>query len=304
MTQIFVEYKPVFDFFLIALGFAYSQQIVLRAGVFSVATAGFAALGGYATVILATRYGVQIPLAVLSAVLIGGFAGALLAIPLAQLRGAFQAIATLAFVKVVIALLLHFHEFTGGALGIHNIPRAVDTPWLLAAVAVTMYVMWSIGRTGVGRVFDALRQDEAVAATLGASIRRYHSLAFLLSGVFGGLFGSLQALYVFSIEPTAYGFGMIVSVLTAVVLGGRTTLLGPILGAAILTLVPELARPLADNRQLLNGIILILVMTVLPNGIGDELVFLIRRQRRRLRRNVARSSVALERGGDRAIAED
>lgn len=300
MTQFFAQYSTVFNFFLISLGFGYAQQVVLRAGVFSVAPAGFAAIGGYAVAIMAKQTGLPIPLVIFLGAALGATAGWVLSLPLAQLRGAFQAIATLAFVKVIIALLLYFEEYTGGALGVTNIPRVMNTWLLLGFVLFAMYISWSIGRTGVGRVFDALRQDEQVAATLGASIRNYHALAFTVSGMLGGLFGGLQSLYVFSIEPVDYGFALIVTILTIVVLGGRTTLLGPIMGAAILALIPEIVRPLADYKQLMNGVILVLVITFLPNGVGDELVFYVRRKLRAMRKRKAEE----EKGAGRAVASN
>lgn len=279
MIQFYQAYQPIIDFFLLSVGFGYSQQIALRAGVFSIATAGFASIGAYTVGILATRYGMPLFVSVMLGVTLAGGMGLLLSFPLARLRGAFQAIATLAFVQIMISLLLYGEGFTGGALGVTGIPRAANTIVLLVAVAVIMYVMWSIGRTSIGRVFDALRQEESVAASLGVNIGKYHALAFVLSGAIGGLFGGLQALYVFQIEPNNFGFAFMVNVLTVVILGGRTTLIGPIMGAAIMALLPELARPLAEYRPAMNGVILILVITFLPNGVGDEIVFWLRRRR-------------------------
>lgn len=281
MIQLYYAYQPVIDFFLIAVGLGYSQQIALRAGVFSIATAGFAALGAYTTAILVTRYGVHPSVSIIFAGVIGILAAGLLSLPLAKLRGAFQAIATLAFVQVVIALLLYFKDFTGGALGISNIPRVMNTGWLILAVLVTMYVIWSINRTTIGRVFGALREDDAVAASLGVPVQFYYALAFAISGVIGAVFGGLRSLYVFNIEPIDFGFQAMVASLTVVVLGGRNTLLGPIAGAAIMALIPEIARPLAENRGIVNGVILILVITFLPNGVGDSLVYWLRRKFRR-----------------------
>ena len=295
MIEFFLANKPVFDFFLLSLGFAYSQQIVFRAGVFSIATAGFASLGAYATAILITRYGVPIFPSLVAGTLIGGIADWLLAVPLARLRGAFQAIATLAFVQVIVSLLLYGESLTGGALGVNGIPRAVGTIWLLVAVGATMYLMWAIGRTGIGRAFDALRQEETVASSLGVSIPRYHALAFVLSGVIGGLFGGMQALYVFQIEPTQYGFHFMVVALTIVVLGGRVTLWGPIAGAAIMALIPEVARPLAENRQVIYGAILIAVIIFVPNGVGDSLVHWLRNRRvARIERDLAARHPAIQ----------
>jgi len=284
MIAFYYAYQPIVDFFLLAVGLGYSQQIVLRAGVFSIATAGFSALGAYTTAILVTRYGINPFISILAAAVIGVVSAYLLSLPLARLRGAFQAIATLAFVQVVIALLLYFDDFTGGALGVSNIPRVVNSGWLLLAVAVTMYVVWSVNRTKIGRVFGALREDDAVAASLGIPIQFYYALAFVLSGIIGAVFGGLRSLYVFNIEPIDFGFQAMVASLTVVVLGGRKTLLGPIAGAAIMAILPEIARPLAENRGILNGVILILVITFLPNGVGDELVYWFRR---RFRRNSA-----------------
>ncbi|MCL7466133.1 branched-chain amino acid ABC transporter permease [Phaeovulum sp. NW3] len=279
MINLYYAYQPIIDFFLLSVGFGYSQQIALRAGVFSIATAGFAAIGAYAVAILVTKTGFPIVGAVVLGMVIAGGAGLVLSLPLARLRGAFQAIATLAFVQIVISLLLFAEDFTGGALGITGIPRVVNTGVLIFIVAFVMYVMWSIGRTGLGRIFDALRQEESVAASLGVNIGRYHAFAFILSGAIGGLFGGLQSLYVFQIEPHNFGFAFMVNVLTVVILGGRTTLLGPIMGAAIMAILPELARPLAEYRPAVNGVILILVITFLPNGVGDEIVFWFRRRR-------------------------
>lgn len=281
MMSFYYSYQPLIDFFLIAVGLGYSQQLALRAGVFSIATAGFSALGAYATAILVTRYGVPVPAAILVSALVGMAVSYVLSVPLARLRGAFQAIATLAFVQVVIALLLYFESFTGGAIGISGIPRVMNTGWLLLAVLVTIYVIWSINRTSVGRVFNALRQDDSVAASLGVPIKSYYALAFVLSGLIGAVFGALRSLYVFNIEPVDFGFHAMVASLTVVVLGGRNTLLGPIAGALIMAILPELARPLAENRGILNGVILILVITFLPNGVGDELVYWLRRRLRR-----------------------
>jgi branched-chain amino acid transport system permease protein len=282
MMDLVRAHLPVFDFFLLALGFAYSQQIVLRCGVFSLATAAFGALGAYCCALLVTRLGVPAPLAIAAALAIGMAAGALLSLPLAHLRGVYQAIATLALVEVVVSLALYAEPLTGGAVGLNSLPKVVGTGELLLAVLAVGYLMHALGGSGLGRSFDALRQDEMVAASLGVSSKRQHARAFVLSGAIGGLFGGLQSLYAYSVQPTQFGFGFMVAALTAIVLGGRRTLLGPVIGAAILTLLPELARPLAEYRPLVNGLILILVVVFLPQGVGDTMLSALRHRRARL----------------------
>jgi branched-chain amino acid transport system permease protein len=279
MTSALYPYLPLFDFFLLNVGFAYSQQIVLRAGVFSIATAAFAAIGGYCSAILVQRYQISGIIAVAAGFVLGGAGGFLISIPLARLRGVFQAIATLALVQIVVSLAYYFNGLTGGATGLNNIPKLVTTWHLLAVVVVVVYFMYVIGRSGIGRAFDALRQDEMVGATLGVSIVRYHMLAFVISGALGGLFGGLQSLYVFSIEPEMFGFGFLTSVLSYIVLGGRRGVLGPIVGAGVMVALPELSRPLAENRQFVQGAVIVAMIIFFPRGLVDGSALFIRQRR-------------------------
>src|SRR6185369_6097425 len=188
----------------------------------------------------------------------------------------------LAFVQIMLALALYAEPLTGGAVGINNIPKQVSTLGLLFCVALTLYVLGSINRTRPGRIFDALRQDEGVAGSLGISIAFHHTLAFALSGAIAGLFGALQAGYIYSIVPHQYGFALVAGTLAAVILGGRRSIWGTVDGAAIMTVLPELARPLADNRLLLIGLLLVVMIVFLPQGVVDGLLQLRRRRRGQL----------------------
>ena len=287
-------YQPLLDIFLISLGFAYSQQIVLRAGVFSVATAGFASLGAYCAAILAKSHGVPAPATLLLALAIGGLAGWLLSVPLSRLRGIYQAIATLAFVQVVLATMLTAESLTGGGFGINQIPKSVSTWHLLVLGAVLVYVMTAVQRSGIGRAFDAIQQDETVGAVLGVSIRRYHSLAFTLSGAIGGLYGGLESLHSYSVTPGQYGFNFVVAVLAYNVVGGRRSVVGPVVGVAFLALLPELSRPFAEYRPMITGLIMIAIMNFMPHGLVDTALHWFRRRK-------SRPSAAIE-GGRHADA--
>ena len=138
-------------------------------------------------------------------------------------------------------------------------------------VVLVATLMTVINRSGIGRAFDALRQDETVAVSLGISVSKYHALAFVLSGAVGGAGGGLFALNTYSIHAEQFGFPLLVSSLAAVVLGGRTSVFGPIVGAMLLAVLPELARPLADERLLVYGVILVVIIIYLPRGIVDTL---------------------------------
>lgn len=279
MSDFFAAYRPLIELFLLHTGYAFSQYIVLRAGVFSVANAGLAAIGAYLSAILTLRYGVPVPLSILAAIGAGIGCALLLSWPLARLRGVYQAIATLAFVQIVLSLNLFAENLTGGAMGLNGIPKAVGMGWLAVAVVIVIGVMLAINRTRIGRAFEAVRQDEAMAASLGISVRFHQALAFAVSGAIAGLFGALEAFHSYALEPNQFGFAFLVAGLSYVVLGGRRSVWGPLVGTAVLIALPELARPLADNRILVYGVLLMAVINFMPRGIVDTFLGLLHRRR-------------------------
>jgi len=291
MMNFIAPHLPLLDLIFIGTGYALSQAIVFRAGTFSVATSGFAALGAYCAAILTVKQGMHPAAAVALGTGLGLLAGLMLAVPLARLRGVYQAIASLAFVEVVVALILYFENLTGGPLGFHNIPRVV-TPWMLFfAMVATMGLLIILGQGGIGRAFDAMRQDPAVAASLGVNPTRYHILSFALSGAIAGLFGSLDALRNFSLPAAPFGFSILIGTLSAVVLGGRRTVFGPLVGVTILVLLPEIFRPLAQYRQAVYGLLLVLVMAFRPFGVVDSIL------RSRRNRRLARQGMLPQKAG-------
>ena len=273
MNDWLISYLPLVSQSILACGFAFSQYIVLRAGVFSVATAGLASIGAYTAALATMRLGAPPAIALLASLVVGALAGAILSIPLARLRGVFQAIATLAFVQIVLSVALYIEPVTGGALGLNGIPHVIDTWHLVAFLVIVVYLMLTLGASSIGRAFDAARQDETVAVALGISVVRHHALAFMLSGAIAGLTGGLYAFHRYSIVPEQFGFSLLVESLAAVVLGGRISVAGPIVGAITLTVLPELARGLAEQRYLLHGALLMLVIIYLPGGIVDTVKF-------------------------------
>jgi len=272
MVSYLLGYQPLLDIILLHLGLAFSQWLVLRAGVFSLATVGFAAVGAYTGGVLVVRYGLPAPLALLSAAVSGGLVALLLSVPLARLRGIYQAIATVAFIQIVMSLNIYGESITGGARGLNGIPKTVGTLTLLIAAALTIYLMVAITRSRLGRAFDAIRQNEAVAASLGVSITRHQALAFVISGALAGVYGALEAFHSYTLVPSQFGFPYLIAILSYIVFGGRNTIIGPIVGTIILVLLPEFVRPLADARILVFGILLVLTINFLPRGIADTLI--------------------------------
>ncbi|MEY4266822.1 MAG: hypothetical protein RIS90_1357 [Pseudomonadota bacterium] len=279
MSDFLNTYHHLFNVFLIGSGYALSQWVVMRAGVFSVATAGMASIGAYAAAILTTRMGWHYLASLAAALVLGAAVGLLLSWPLARLRGVFQAIATLAFVQVVMAIALYSDNLTGGAMGLNAIPTLVGTVETLIALVLVVYLMTAISATRLGRAFEAIRQNEAVASSLGVSVNFHQALAFAISGAIAGLFGGLEAFQSFTLFPATFGFPAVIAALSYVVLGGRRSVAGPIVGAAILLALPEISRPLADYRMALYGAILMLVIAFLPRGIVDTGLLALRRRR-------------------------
>ncbi len=279
MSDFFATYQHLFNTFLIGSGYALSQWVVMRAGVFSVATAGLASIGAYGAAILTTKYGWSYPMSLLAGTLMGTLAALFLSWPLARLRGVFQAIATLAFVQVVMALALFSDDLTGGAVGLNAIPTLVGTTETLLALVVVVYLMVATSATRVGRAFEAIRQNEAVASSLGVSVNFHQALAFAISGAIAGLFGGLEAFQSFTLFPNTFGFPLVIAALSYVVLGGRRSVAGPIVGTAILLGLPEISRPLADYRMALYGAILMLVIAFMPRGIVDTALLVLRRRK-------------------------
>jgi len=268
---------PLLNAVLINCLLALSQYVVLRAGVFSLATAGLAAFGAYTAGLLLAKVGTNAVLAAAAGAVMGGTIGLVLAIPLARLRGVFQAIATLAFVMIVYSLCLNATPITGGANGLNGIAKVVNTAILVAVVVAVVYVVFRLNRSALGRAFETIRQDETVAASFGIPVARVHSFAFALSGLVAGLAGSMMALHNYSVVPEEFAFGMMVSTLAAVVVGGRSSVFGPLVGAAFLTLLPEIARPLAANRMIITGALLMVSIIYLPLGLADTVVLRARR---------------------------
>lgn len=282
MTNFLYTYQSLYDHILVYAVLAMSQYVVLRAGVFSLGSAGFAALGSYCTAILITKLDWPPAAAIAAGVLLATAASALLALPLSRLRGVFQAVATLAFVQIVLTVNQNWVSLTSGALGINGIPHATGTLSLTIVVLVLVLMLLAMGRFSIGRAFDIIREDETVAVSLGISVPYYHRIAFIMSGALAGLAGGLHATTSYSISPGDYGFHLLVMGLAMVVLGGRTTVWGALVGAVVMTSLPELFRVFAEYRNVVQGVLLMLVIIYLPKGVADTVIAAIRDRRMRL----------------------
>ncbi|MGE5257668.1 MAG: branched-chain amino acid ABC transporter permease [Hyphomicrobiales bacterium] len=253
--------------------------IVGFAGQISLGHAAFFGIGAYSAALLATKAGLSFWIALPCVIAASAFIGLLLGIPSLRVREDFLAITTIGINFIVEAVFNNF-EFFGGALGIGGIPRisfldyrlhGSEFFWLcLVFLALALTVCWWLTRCWAGLACFALREEEAAAASLGISPVRFKLLAFVIGTGMAGLGGALYAHFMRFISATDFGFPMSVSLLSMVVVGGMGTLWGPVLGAVIIGVLPELFRPLIDYRMLLYTVLLLLMIRFQPGGLLGE----------------------------------
>ena len=187
--------------------------------------------------------------------------------------------ATLAFGEVVRVVILNAETLTGGALGLNGIPQLTAWYDVALAVGVTLYVLLRLAHSRVGRTMTAISQDELATELMGLNVGAYKLFSFALGAALAGLAGGLNAHFTFFISPNEYGFERGVEILAMGVLGGSGSPWGALIGAVLITLLPELLRGLGYYRPLLNGIILIVIILYSPKGIWDILQSAPRRAR-------------------------
>jgi branched-chain amino acid transport system permease protein len=252
------------------------------AGLLHLGYAGFYGLGAYCGAIISTRvvpgswlgFWAGLP----AAVAIGMLAGALVGAPSLRLRGHYFAIATLGFGEIVRSLMLNLTGLTQGPFGIKAIPSpkllALDLGqgprfyYLVAAFAsLALYGIWNLQYGRFGRFWRAVREDETVAQVMGVDVFAAKMWALMISSALAAVAGWLYAHYVSYINPSNFTLDESILVLCMVILGGRGTFWGPIIGSALLVLFPELLRPIAELRLLVYGAALVVLMAVRPEGV-------------------------------------
>jgi len=250
-------------------------------GQFSIGHAGFMAVGAYAsaafTVYAVPRLfgvgpeasGLVIVGPLLLALLVGGLtsaaAGFLVGLPSMRLRGDYLAIVTLGFGEIIRVAILNI-DAVGGARGFAGIPRRTDLAWVIAGALATWVVLRNVLRSYHGRAFLAIREDEIAAEALGVPTTRYKVTAFVIAAFFAGVAGALFAHYTY-LHTNSFTFMKSIEVIVMVVLGGMGSLLGSVLGATVLTALPEALRFASSERLIIYSLLLIVLMIARPQGI-------------------------------------
>lgn len=274
LYQLWLTYGSVIEFILIDAALGLSIYITLTTGLLSVANAGFMAIGAYAASLATIHWHTPFLISIIIGIITAGLTGLVLGLPVLRLSDIYLAIATIGFSEVVRVVALNIDnvlgfELTGGPLGLNNIPVKTEFWHLVLYLALLIYFFIRLSRSRTGRALAAIRDDETVAATMGINVVYYKNMAFVLGAMMAGGAGGLSAHLTRFIAPNEFGFARVVDILTYAVLGGFYHWLGPIVGAFILTGLPEVLRFLADYRAIVNGVILMLVIVYLPNGLID-----------------------------------
>ena len=282
MSDFLAAYSNLINYLGINALLALSIYATLATGQLSIGNAAFMGIGAYTAALLGMRLGVPFLPSLVAGALLGALAALLLGLPVLRLRGVFLAIATIGFGEIVRIFALNATPLTGGALGLNGIPPKTETWQIYLALALALFLFWRIRGSRVGHAWEAIRQDETAARTIGIDTTRYKVLAFSLGGLLAGLAGGLAAHFTFFIGPNEYGFAQATNILVYAVVGGSGVFWGPVLGSTLITLLPEVLRGLGVTagafRLFVNGLILLLVILFLPNGLAS--LFSLRRRRR------------------------
>ena len=251
-------------------------------GQFSLGHAGFMCVGAYTsavvTMFVAPRFfGGMAPasmagssLLFITALLAGGLAaavsGLLVGAPSLRLKGDYLAIVTLGFGEIIRIIFLNVPS-VGGARGLPGIPTYTNLFWAFAIAFLTIYVVLAMVHSTYGRGFIAVHDDEIAAEAMGINTTRYKIIAFAVSAFFAGIAGGLYAHYKTFISPNGFDFMRSIEIVVMVILGGMGNTLGVIAAAILLTVLPEVLRPIQDYRMILYSFLLIVLMLTRPQGL-------------------------------------
>ncbi|HEY7067005.1 MAG TPA: branched-chain amino acid ABC transporter permease [Chloroflexota bacterium] len=289
MLAYLLDHISTVDFILLNVALGLSIYLTLAVGLLSLANAGFLAIGAYTAAILTAQAGWPALAGLPVALLLGALVAAPLGLLVLRLQGVYLAIATIGFGEIVRIAALNgdklLRALSGddrltvfrGAEGItlpYRSPQLIlglpETTWLLLLYVLALaYLLATLQGSRYGRLMVAIRLDALAANTLGVDAVRSRLLAFVLGAAIAAGAGALSTPVVRVIDPSQYGFNRAVDILAYAVLGGMTTWVGPIVGATVLTALPEVLRPLQAQRDVVNGLLLLLSIIYLPRGLAD-----------------------------------
>lgn len=257
-------------------------------GQVSLGQAGFYAIGAYTAGLLVATFSLEFLWAIIAGTIVAGFIGMLLGIPALRLKGHYLALATIGFGQVVALILTNWAWLTGGANGVRNITTPLIAGFELSTVpewavfigivaVLAVFVVDRIRVSSFGRAMRAVRDSDVAAAAMGVSLPQTKVLAFTIGAAFAGLAGTLNAGFVTYISPGTYDLSLSVAMLAMIVVGGASSPWGAVVGTVVLTLLPEVLRPVQEYYLLVYGLLLLFMVAFVPGGIIKLVPDLVRK---------------------------
>lgn len=239
----------------------------------------FAALGGYTSAILTASYGFEPVVALVLAMALSGAVAFVVGYPTLRLRGHYLAMATFALGLITYEIAVQWTGLTQGYMGYSGIPAigvlgyelTTERTQLVALVAFLLVGVWISSRlrySRFGRALKAIAGSEQAASALGIKVSRYKLAAFVVAALYASVAGSLFAHFVGFISPEVFGTNMVVLSFTMLYLGGIGTTWGPVVGAVIVSLLPEALRGLKELQDVVYCAVLISILIFLPRGLS------------------------------------
>jgi branched-chain amino acid transport system permease protein len=250
-------------------------------GQFSIGHAGFMAVGAYSSAYFSVNHGaalaatlgggmfgwlVPLLVATLLGALVAAFAGLLVGVPSLRLKGDYLAIVTLGFGQIIVVLINNI-ETVGGARGYSGIPIVKSFFWIFLVAVLTIVIVHNIVRSAFGRALVSIREDELASEAMGVNTTRYKVMAFVISSALAGAGGVLLAHFDGYLNPKSFEFIRSFEILIMIILGGLGSIVGSVLGAILLTVLPEALRGFAEYRMVIYSLMLIILMITRPQGL-------------------------------------
>jgi branched-chain amino acid transport system permease protein len=245
---------------------ALSIYTVLAIGQLSLGQAAFMGIGAYVSALLTLHFDWPFPAVLLAAMIVPALAALLIGGPTLKLTGVYLALATIALGEIL-RIFCNASDLTGGALGLSGIPNKTTFTLIYALLALALAAFVLVARSRIGRAMEAIREDEVAAGVMGINLSVMKMGALVVSAMLAGLAGALNAHANSFIGPNDYGFDEAVTILSFALLGGIGSPFGPVLGAAILTLLPEVLTALHDFKLVVNGFIIVVAVLFMPRGL-------------------------------------
>ena len=258
--------ESVLIFLGINIVLALSLALPVSAGLLSLGQGGFMAIGAYASAVLTTWYGAPFAAAVAVAALLAGIAGVGVGFPALRIRGVYLLILTMGFGEIVRIFFLNF-EPTGAASGLGGIRQATTLAGVTVTVIALLAFFVQLRGSRIGRAIEAVREDELAAEVMGVSLVRVKLAAFGIGAAIAGVGGALYAHYALFIDSAQFGFHRSAEIFIIVLFGGMGSFWGAVAGAAAVTLLPEILRPIQEWRMTFFGTLLVAMMIWRPWGL-------------------------------------